>query len=282
MSNREAILEAARRVEVFSASALSVVGAIQDPEYPIDDICSSIEKDPVLAAGVISVSNSSMFSPAEPILSVRDAVSRLGARSLMSAVLASMGPSLPETIEGYQLQGGALWDHAVAMSLATRELAEALDFADPESAATAALVSDVGKIVLDPFIVSSETSVNDYSYENGVSYDEAERAVFGIDHAEVGADLLERWGLPEPIVQATRWHHDPDQCPEEHRGIAELVHLAESICTIAGIGLGADGMQYRTSKSAASHLKFDNAVAEQVLSRVIASVADFEQSTSEE
>jgi len=75
-------------------------------------------------------------------------------------------------------------------------------------------------------------------------FDAAERLLFGIDHAEAGALLLARWQLPEEITLPVRWHHRPAQCPEEHRTVARLIHLADHCCITHGVGAGVDGESY--------------------------------------
>ena len=73
--------------------------------------------------------------------------------------------------------------------------------------------------------------------------------VLGVDHAEVGAHLLEHWNLPGEVVRATRWHHEPERATTSC-GLVDVVHVADVICMNCGWGLGRDGLQYRLDEDA--------------------------------
>src|SRR4030095_5269981 len=54
----------------------------------------------------------------------------------------------------------------------------------------------------------------------------AEREVFGVTHAEVGAYLLGLWGIPFPIVEAVAFHHRPNEVAPESRALGTAIHIA--------------------------------------------------------
>jgi HD-like signal output (HDOD) protein len=57
----------------------------------------------------------------------------------------------------------------------------------------------------------------------------AEREIFGVTHAEVGAYLLGLWGIPFPIVEAVAFHHRPNEVPPESRPLVAAVHIASGL-----------------------------------------------------
>ena len=74
----------------------------------------------------------------------------------------------------------------------------------------------------------------------------AEQQVLGTDHAQIGARILSRWAFPEDLVHAVQWHHDPDGGGEPRR-TTDIVHVANVLCLMMGIGVGREGLQYHPS-----------------------------------
>ena len=81
----------------------------------------------------------------------------------------------------------------------------------------------------------------------------AEKEVLGTDHAEIGALMLESWSFPPKLVSAVRWHHDPDSAPETS-SMTDIVHVANVLCLMIGIGIGVEGLHYEPSVSATKRL----------------------------
>ena len=82
------------------------------------------------------------------------------------------------------------------------------------------------------------------AHEQQISFEQAEESVLGINHAELGAILLEHWSIPEAIVKVVRYRLRPDDCPEPDRAL-DLVHVGDVITKMTGIGM----MQRRMLKN---------------------------------
>jgi HD-like signal output (HDOD) protein len=67
---------------------------------------------------------------------------------------------------------------------------------------------------------------------DSLTAEQAERRVFGASHAEVGGYLLGLWGLPDALVEAVAWHHDPLGCPGVAFTALTAVHAADAITRI--------------------------------------------------
>jgi HD-like signal output (HDOD) protein len=87
-----------------------------------------------------------------------------------------------------------------------------------------------------------------------MTFEQAEQKVLGIDHAEVGARLLEHWNLPEHLVDVVRWHHRPEDFPGDEPRAANVVHVANVLCLMAGVGAGLDALSYKPSRQAMDEL----------------------------
>jgi HD-like signal output (HDOD) protein len=54
----------------------------------------------------------------------------------------------------------------------------------------------------------------------------------GINHAEVGALIAEKWNFPDNLVAAIRYHHSPARAPEKYRTLIDSVYLANMLCAV--------------------------------------------------
>lgn len=77
--------------------------------------------------------------------------------------------------------------------------------------------------------------------------------MLGMNHNEAGARLLRLWKLPEELVSAALWHHEPDRAQRDQH-LVDVVHLADSVCMSLGLGLGDDGLCYKLSSDAFTRL----------------------------
>jgi len=100
--------------------------------------------------------------------------------------------------------------------------------------------------------------------DEAVPFHIAERRVLGIDHPEVGAVLLAHWNLPRVIIDAVRWHKEPDKFEGDHF-VVNLVHLADHIAGTSGVGGGVDGLSYAPSRNALEEFPLTVEIAESIV-----------------
>jgi HD-like signal output (HDOD) protein len=68
----------------------------------------------------------------------------------------------------------------------------------------------MGKVVLFQYFVKEYQAVLDYMEKRGVTFVQAERTLYSMDHTEVGAALAVRWGFPPNLEAAIAYHHNPE------------------------------------------------------------------------
>jgi putative nucleotidyltransferase with HDIG domain len=269
MSLREQILEQTRAVPALPSSATRILAMIQDPDASMSDIMDIIAVDPGLTTDFLRLANSAYFAGPRRISSLRDAGVLLGTARIQQLVIASaVFPLVMPPLKGYDLPPGELLDHMVAVAIGAEELAKALQRAAPPWTFTAGLLHDIGKIVLGTFVEVDCQPIVQLAFQQGVSFEEAERQVLGVDHAEVGADLLAQWQFPEDIVQVVRWHHQPEQMPGDPL-VADLVHAADTLSVECGQATGVDGLNYRSSPGTVERLHLRTRVCEAVTCRML-------------
>jgi putative nucleotidyltransferase with HDIG domain len=180
----------------------------------------------------------------------------------------SVAPLVRKPVRGYDLQPDSLWQHSIAVALASEQLAHKIRLADVGDAFTAGLLHDIGKVVLGTFVEIDDEPIREIVALDNLAFDEAERMVLGIDHAEVAGVLLADWSVPEAVAEAARWHHDPRRSVQAHQRLVDLVHVADVLCLKIGWGLGSDGLQYRLNQDAATRLRVNVGTAEDVVLKV--------------
>jgi HD-like signal output (HDOD) protein len=277
MSRRQEILDSLDRVEKMPTAVQRAITLLNDPEADMGELARVIEHDPGLTSNILRMANSSYFGGVRTITTVREAVVRLGAQHVFKLVMAlGVAPQARKEVRGFGLEPGKLLLHSIAVALAAEELGRQLNLRAPEHTFTAGLLSNLGKIVLGTFLEIDAQPILKLVNEEGIPFEQAERQVLGIDHAEVGAALLKLWGLPAPIVTVVRHHLTPD----EYDGVdlsLDLVHVADILAKNCGMGLGLDGMNYLPSARVAERLK----LSPEVLERTVAAIMDHVQELNE-
>lgn len=210
------------------AVAVRLLELTSDPEVAISDIAKLVQQDQALAAKVLKTVNSSFYGLSSPCGSIDRAMGYLGLNTVKSLVL---GFSLVEATSGAD-EGGfdmnAHWRRAIIGSTGARIVAKAVGGVDPEDAFTASLFQDMGMLAM--FAAGRANYIDRIAGIPHRALCKQEQEAFGIDHAMVGSALSGRWKLPGDIVQAIRFHHDPDRCESDHRAIAKVVSIGARIC----------------------------------------------------
>jgi putative nucleotidyltransferase with HDIG domain len=251
-----------------AVDAMRVAG---DPDATYDDLRKVIEFDPGLTSGILRLANSVYFKGSGEIVSIRDALVRLGTKNVMELLVSvTVGPIACHRIAGYDLPPGDMLRHTVFVALGAGQLAQRLGMVLPAHGFTAGMLHDIGKILLGTFLEIDVEVIRSLAFTQQKPFDMAEREVLGIDHAEAGALLLQSWNVPESIVEVVRWHHLPDECPAADTTALDLVHVAETISQVAGLGAGLDGLNYTPSAKVLARLKITTQIAEEVAGRALA------------
>lgn len=274
MSRREEILEKVKSIPALPTVATKAIQLLRDPEVDIKDVVQMIEYDQGLTSNVLRLANSAYFAGPRTIGSLRDALVRLGMNRIFQLVVTSaISPFARQPVKGYDLAPGELLEQSVAVAVGAEELAPMVGVRPPVHTFTAGLLHDLGKIILSTFVEVDAAPITNLAYREKVSFELAEAQVLGIDHAEAGAALLEEWNLPESIVEAVRWHHQPDSAPGD-KLVVDLVHVADNLLTESGVGVGIDGLNYQLSPGAVSRLQLRTSTAEKVVYTMLTSVED--------
>jgi putative nucleotidyltransferase with HDIG domain len=217
---------------------------LNQPDIDYSRVAEVITYDQSLTAAVIQTCNSAYFAGRSPVEDIQEAIQRLGFREVYQIVLAVSGARvLGPAQKGYGIAEGELWRHAVCTAVAAQLMAE--DKGENTSVVfTAALMHDVGKLVLAGALESIYAKVVEETELNQYSLLETEKKLLGVQHAEVGGRLLARWKFPANLVSAVWFHHQPEAA-KPHERLASYVYLGNMIAHFMGYGFGHQAFALR-------------------------------------
>lgn len=274
MNRRDEILAQVRKVEAMPPAIQEALALLRKPDPDMGALARIIEFDPGLTANVLHLVNSAYFGGMRSTTSVREAVLRLGMEQIFQLLVAAVAaPRLRKEIKGYGLPAGRLLAHAMTTAVAAEAVGRQLRLPVPEHTFTAGLLSNVGKVVLGTFLEVDAEPILELAEAEDLAFEQAERAVLGISHDEVGAALLEHWGLPEPLIYVVRWRIDPDSAPDPDPAL-DLVHVGGVLAAMTGVGLGLDGLNYRPSQIVAQRLGLTQDKVDAALAATLDSLAE--------
>ncbi|MDH5823410.1 GGDEF domain-containing protein [Luteimonas sp. RD2P54] len=224
----ETLLGRCRDLPTPPGVALRVLELAQDPATDLAATAEAICLDPALSARILRIANSPLFASAtrRPSATVSQALALLG---LNAALSLALGFSLATTMRGGAQAAGArerFWRRSVLSAMASRLLGERAGLERLEELMLAGLLQDIGALALMHALPARYASLD--AAPGGVPPLQRERALFGSDHAEVGAWLAARWNLPA-YLQRIIGHHESGP----YRGDPELA-------CVSGSGLLAD------------------------------------------
>ncbi len=274
MSMKDMILSKLTMVPAISPAANDAVQLLQDENMDTDELSKILSRDPSLSANLLRVCNSAAIKGRTEVASVGDAVVRLGMRRTLELVMIdAVGETTRPPVKGYDLGPDELLEHSVAVAAGAESLLAKLNMSRIPFLHTAGLLHDIGKSVLGTFLGFSAKAVIEKAYQEECSFEEAERQQFGLDHAEVGAALLETWNLPASIVEVVRCHHHPEKATKEVQA-AYLVHTADMLAMGCGIGVGVDGLNYDFNPKAGEELGLTPEILDAAMGDVLAEVEE--------
>lgn len=188
-------------------------------DIPLQRIVDLIEYDPVLAARIVRLANSTFFGLRRRVSTIKDAVIVLGiqgVRNLAIGVALLPDPDANEVF-GLKLSAAsglndyAFLDHTLAVAITARRIAAILDPASADEAFLAGLIHDLGKPFLAAIDPETYCQVLSAAAERHCDPAVLEREAFGCDHGEIAGRLCELWNLPPSLARVVRMHHEPGQ-----------------------------------------------------------------------
>lgn len=215
------------RLPTLPAVALQVYRLTMDPNSSVEALSQLVEQDPSLSTRILAMVNSSWFGLRARVDSIAHALVVIGRQELAHLALMISSEKVFRGLSGDAAQ--ALWRHSARVADIARVLGQRVNHAEPATLFTAALLHDVGKIVLLSFEGSRLTTLHNQARDLGLPLFELERETWEHDHASLGAALLAHWGLPAGLCASVAEHHGPRPGNGQISRDAALIALADDL-----------------------------------------------------
>jgi putative nucleotidyltransferase with HDIG domain len=208
--------------------AKNISRMVEDKNSSASDIGELISKDQVLSARILRLVNSPVYGFPGRISSITHALVLLGFNVVKGLILGT------SVFESFPKQAQGLWEHSLGCAIVSRRIGRELGMPDVEEIMIAGLLHDLGKAVLSHVAEAEFIEAITIAREKHWHIAQAEREVFGVDHARVASWIAHEWHLPPRLTDALTYHHRPDLA-KHSKPVASVVHLGDIL---------ARGMEY--------------------------------------
>ena len=267
MKLNKRILKSIQTLPPFPVTIQKVMALAGDPDSSLTELAAVIRLDQAITANILRICNSAYFGLRRPVDNVGDAIMHMGKKNVLRAVMAAGLSRYFRTAKGYDVKGGDLWEHAVAVALMAQICAAKISSPDDPRLFTAGVLHDIGKMVMGEFVHEAWEKIQELTERQQYSFLEAEEEVLGVNHAVLGGEIALIWKFPDEILKAIAFHHRPDLLADGDV-VPWIVYLSNQVCHVMGIGVGTDALAYRAVGDVAGRFQLKQRDLEDMMARL--------------
>jgi putative nucleotidyltransferase with HDIG domain len=208
------------------AVVMELLSSIEQEDIDISVLAKKVSYDQALTAKTLRLANSSTYGLQVKVTTIQQAITFLGFQTTRNLITAAAitGCFPSGRCVGFHDKG--FWRHSIATAACARALARRMRF-NQDIAFTAGLLHDIGRLVLVTGHPDAYAQVVAWHAQHGGEWQDAERAILGIDHVDAGVALADHWNFSSTMRQAIAYHHAPDIHGAGF--LATIVHVANAI-----------------------------------------------------
>ncbi|MDX9701851.1 MAG: HDOD domain-containing protein [Candidatus Auribacterota bacterium] len=236
---RDYIIAQVETMPPLPSLVTQIMQMISDEKSCAGSFESLFRKDPILTARLLRLVNSSFFGFRNKVSSIPQAIVMVGYESLKNLVLAaSISRFVKGSYPGYGYKDSGLWQHSFLTATWAERLAVALGWSKNESQCVfvSGLLHDIGKLIMSSYLTEHirEMLISLIEAEGDLVY--AEKHVVGIDHAEIGACIAEKWNFSPRLIDVIKHHHITIK-DRRSDGETALLKIVDHVINRSGIGM---------------------------------------------
>jgi putative nucleotidyltransferase with HDIG domain len=225
----QAIVDQVESLPRFPENVLAVQKLINNPKAELTNIARQISTDPALTADLLKIVNSAQFMLSKKVDNISEAVKMVGMRGIKN-LLYSYGTQkvLGEDSADKKL----LWEHSYKTAFYAYNLVKNFrkDNNLLDDVYVCGILHDMGKIVFSSVHPELLANIKNFCSEKGLPSSTFEDLSAGMNHAEIGAKVAEKWNFPPQLIHAIQFHHDPTSAAREEQDLVFTVYLANMLC----------------------------------------------------
>ena len=208
----------------------------------LDKVAEVVAQDPAIATRTLRIANSAFFGQRRKVETIQRAITLLGLVMIENIVLGASVFSSLETKDIPGFSHADFWKHSLGCGLIAKHIEEhhTGDRTRMEMAMLAGTLHDLGKLVLARYNNDTYAAIIKKAQQTEVFVSEVEVTLLGVAHPAIGGHLANWWNMPDPIVDAIRWHNNPANSTCD-RPLSCVVHLADVLVHRMNIGASGNG-----------------------------------------
>lgn len=242
-----------------------------DPNSSMEMMSDLIKIEPSIAANVLKLANSAYYGFSGKVSSIQRALVLLGIKTIRDVVIMSgISGFLNKTLKGYGVNSGNMWKHSIAVAMGSKIIAKKIRPELENDVFFAGIIHDIGKIILDQHVYERKDDFDAFMKDGKNTFLYAEKQILGLDHPEMAAEFCEKWKIPERQILAVRFHHYPSR--SNGNELAYILHIADSISIMCGLGIGEDAELYHMEDGAMDFMGFKEEMVSRIMSEVLEAV----------
>jgi HD-like signal output (HDOD) protein len=268
---KKQILRKITALPAMPQTVMKARGIMSSDSSSFKELASVLETDQAIASKLLKLSNSAYYGMRGKISSIQHATVVLGLKTLKEIImLAGSSSMLSGKLAGYGLDPGDLWQHSLGVAFGAKLIASQKSPELAEDAFVAGLIHDCGKLVLDGPIFERKAQFESIMASGDQNFLKAEKTVLGFDHPEIAYALCKNWNVPDSLTTAIRYHHTPVRSQGDKMTL--IIHLADALAMMSGLGTGIDGMAYEMDSQAMALLGFQEEDLPEIMEKIVESV----------
>lgn len=284
---KERILKTLEDLPAMPQVVLKAREIMADKNSGIKDVVKVLETDQAITARILKVANSAYYGMSGKISTIQHASVVLGYKTIGELItVAATSGLLDRVLKGYDFGSGDLWQHSISVGIGSRAIASGKNPSLEETAFSAGLIHDAGKLVLDKYIMERKEEFDEIMEHGRETFTNAEDQIFGFNHAAIGFDVCDRWSIPADIAGAIKYHHAPSRSDKNE--LAYIVYTADAIVNMAsalakmgGMGAEIETMMYMIDDRAMKFLDLTEGDIKTIIDKIEKSVGELSSEMAE-
>ncbi len=219
----------------FPDAILELESLMADTNIAFSEVGNAIMRDPSLTADLLKWVNSVQFMLPKKVSSIKEAITLVGIKGIRSLLYSYGVQKILSSKYGAMKK---LWTHSYKVAFYSYQIARDRKLIKiVEDIYTAAILHDIGKIIVSHLHPEMIDKINIFCKEKGITGNFIENLTIGVTHAGIGAMLAKKWNFPENIAVPIEFHHQPLLSPDEHKDIVFVVYLANAVSAMERGGM---------------------------------------------